>query len=73
MTIPQIPLDRLRDTWSEVALRLEGLAAAWESGIGEPPSASSWPNPRHVDPDKRRLILIDFVKADLRIPPGSRS
>jgi eukaryotic-like serine/threonine-protein kinase len=71
---PGIPLDRLRDTWSEVSGRLEALAAAWESGIGEPPLGVLLSEARHVDTDQRRLILVELIKADLeyRFAPGRK-
>jgi eukaryotic-like serine/threonine-protein kinase len=74
MTTPGIPLDGLRDTWSEVAARLEALEAAWDSGIGEPPLRVILAESRRVDDEQRRLILIELIKADLeyRQAPGRK-
>ena len=74
MNTPGIPLDRLRDTWSEVGARLEALAAAWESGIGEPLLGVILSESRRADREQRRIILIELIKADLeyRQAPGRR-
>ena len=74
MSTPGIPLDGLRDTWSEVAARLESLEAAWDSGIGEPLLGVILAEARRVDADQRRLILIELIKADLeyRQAPGRK-
>ena len=45
--------------------RLEALAAAWESGIGEPPLRVLLAESRNFDRDQRRIILIELIKADL--------
>jgi serine/threonine protein kinase len=68
-TQPGIPLDELRGTWDQVAASLEALATAWDAGGSEPHLA------RYVDetdPTRRRLLLIELIKADLefRRAPG---
>jgi serine/threonine protein kinase len=74
MSTPGIPLDKLRDTWSEVAVRLESLAAAWESGADEPALAeilAESPDSIRADQDRRKLLLVELIKADLEFRRAS--
>ena len=57
-----------------MGVRLEALAAAWESGIGEPPLGVILAESRRADREQRRVILIELIKADLeyRQAPGRK-
>ena len=57
-----IPLEELAGTWELAADRLDAFLAAWDQHKLPPNIADFLPD---TGADRRRLILIELLKADL--------